>query len=136
MAETVEFELVSPEHLVISEPVAMVVVPGGDGDFGVLPGHAPLISTLRPGVIAIYEDGKVRESLFVTSGFAEVSPERCTVLAEEVVRLADIDRGEAESRVLQAREALDAAADPAKPAAARRVAAAEALLAAVERAQA
>jgi len=136
MADTVEFELVSPERLLVSEPVEMVVVPGGDGDFGVLPGHAPLISTVRPGVIAIYEAGKVRQSIFVTGGFAEVTPERCTVLAEEAVSLADADRAEIEARVGAARERHDTADDADKPAAARRLAAAEALLDALDRVRA
>ncbi len=78
-SNTVEFELVSPERLLKSEPVEMVVVPGAEGDFGVLPGHSMLIATVRPGVIDIHEGGQVRESIFVAGGFAEVSPERCTV---------------------------------------------------------
>ena len=67
----VEFELVSPERLLVAQPVDMVVVPGGDGDFGVLPGHAPLISTVRPGVIEIYEGNAVSDRIFVAGGFAE-----------------------------------------------------------------
>ena len=59
MADKVQFELVSPEKLLLSEPVEMVVVPGVEGDFGVLPGHAPLVSTVRPGVIAVFAEGKV-----------------------------------------------------------------------------
>ncbi len=99
MAERVAFELVSPERLILSEPVEMVVVPGAEGDFGVLPGHAPMISTVRPGVISIHEGGAVRERIFVAGGFAEVTPERCTVLAETAVPLAEIDRAEVEGRI-------------------------------------
>ena len=87
MAGTVDFELVSPERLVISAPVEMVVVPGAEGDFGVLPGHAPFISTVRTGVISIWSGGAVTQRIFVAGGFAEVNPERCTVLAEEAVGL-------------------------------------------------
>jgi ATP synthase, F1 epsilon subunit (delta in mitochondria) len=85
MAEQVQFELVSPERLLVSRPVEMVVVPGVEGDFGVLPGHAPLISEVRPGVIAVFEGGKVEERIFVAGGFAEVTAERCTVLAEQAL---------------------------------------------------
>ncbi len=93
MAGTVEFELVSPERLLLSEQVAMVVVPGEDGNFGVLPGHAPLISTVRPGVIDVYASrAEVSARIFIAGGFAEVTPERCTVLAEEAVPVGDIDR--------------------------------------------
>ncbi|MFQ5953681.1 MAG: F0F1 ATP synthase subunit epsilon [Kiloniellales bacterium] len=99
MADRVEFELVSPERLVFSEPVEMVVVPGAEGDFGVLPGHTPMISTVRPGVISIYESGEVSLRIFVAGGFAEVTPERCTVLAESAVPLDEIDRVEVERRI-------------------------------------
>ncbi len=102
----VEFELVSPEKLLKSEPVEMVVVPGTEGDFGVLAGHSLLIAQVRPGVIDIHEAGQVRESIFVAGGFAEVSPERCTVLAEEAVPVNDIDRDRAEKRLEDARQAL------------------------------
>jgi F-type H+-transporting ATPase subunit epsilon len=95
MADQFQFELVSPERLLLSEPVEMVVVPGVEGDFGVLPGHAPLVSTLRPGVIAVFEGGKVVQRIFVASGFAEVTGERCTVLAQQATPLGDIDRAAA-----------------------------------------
>ena len=79
MAEDqVSFELVSPEKLLVSQPVEMVVVPGEEGDFGVLPRHAPMISKVRPGLIQIYQGGQVQESIFVAGGFAEVTPARCT----------------------------------------------------------
>ena len=137
MADTVEFELVSPERLLLSGPVEMVVVPGSEGDFGVLPGHAPLISTVRPGVIATYENGAVDQRIFVAGGFAEVSGERCTVLAEEAIALEDIDRAGAETRLAEAREALgDAEGDADVRAAEANVAVAEALLQAAQAAPA
>lgn len=105
-SNTIEFELVSPERLLKSEPVEMVVVPGTEGDIGVLPGHSLLIAAVRPGVIDIHEGGSVKESIFVAGGFAEVSPERCTVLAEEAVPVADIDRAQAEKRLEDAKQAL------------------------------
>ena len=98
MAEKVAFELVSPERLLISEAVDMVVVPGTEGHFGVLPGHAPFTSTVRPGVIEIYNGGEVTGRLFVAGGFAEVTPERCTVLAEEATAPGEIDRGQVDSQ--------------------------------------
>lgn len=111
MAETVEFELVAPERLLVSEPVDMVVVPGAEGDFGVLPGHAPLISTIRTGVISVYQNGAVSRRIFVSGGFAEVTPERCTVLADEAVALEGADPAVAEERLGAARERLDDAND-------------------------
>ena len=136
MAETVEFELVSPERLLLSIPVEMVVVPGGEGDFGVLPGHAPMISTVRPGVISIWNGGAVDRRVFVAGGVAEVQPERCTVLAEDAVPLEDADEGEADRRIAAAREALERAADEGAAAeAGKRLAAAEALRMAIRSAR-
>jgi F-type H+-transporting ATPase subunit epsilon len=92
MADRVQFELVTPERLVLSEMVEMVVVPGTEGNFGVLPGHAPLISSVRPGMIEIYEGQTVTRQIFVVSGIAEVTPEGCTVLADEAVSPDTLDR--------------------------------------------
>jgi F-type H+-transporting ATPase subunit epsilon len=104
MADKVKFELVSPEKLLLSEDVAMVVVPGGEGNFGVLPGHALLISTVRPGIIDVYADDQrtVSQRIFVSGGFAEVTPERCTVLADEALPVGEIDRIVAESEAKDA----------------------------------
>lgn len=106
MADKLQFELVSPEKLLLSEQVGMVVVPGTEGNFGVLPGHALFISTVRPGVIDVDEDGlpTISERIFVAGGIAEVTPERCTVLADEAVPLSALDRAvlESEMRVLEA----------------------------------
>ena len=124
------FELVAPEQLLVSEPVDMVVVPGGEGDFGVLLGHTPLISTIRPGVIAVHNGGKVTDRIFVATGFAEVTPERCTVLAEVAVRVEDIDRAAVEAGLKNAREdAQDARDESEREAAEMRIAVAEAMLA-------
>jgi F-type H+-transporting ATPase subunit epsilon len=104
MADKVQFELVSPERLLLSEPVGLVVVPGTEGNFGVLPGHALLIAEVRPGVIDVYENGlpTITDRIFVAGGFAEVTPERCTVLADEAMPLNALDRAaiEAEARAL------------------------------------
>jgi len=103
MPDKLQFELVSPEKLLLSEPVGMVVVPGSEGNFGVLPGHALFISTVRPGVIDVYEDNNVSERIFVSGGFAEVTPQRCTVLADEAVPISSLDRAEidAEAKTLE-----------------------------------
>src|SRR5471030_2456785 len=104
MADKVQFELVSPEKLLLSEAVDMVVVPGTEGNLGVLPGHSLLISTLRPGVIDVYDGNQIGERIFVSGGFAEVTPERCTVLADEAMPLSSLDAAavEAEMRDLEA----------------------------------
>jgi len=107
----VQFELVSPEKLLLSEEVEMVVVPGAEGDFGVLPGHTPVISTVRPGVIHIFEGGAVKTRIFVAGGFAEVTAERPTVLAEEAVLLDDIDRDQVEKSLQEAMEDISDAGD-------------------------
>ena len=97
MADRVQFELVTPERLLLSEMVEMVVVPGTEGNFGVLPGHAPLISSIRPGTIDVYEGQTIARRIFVVSGIAEVTPERCTVLADEALPPDELDRGAIEA---------------------------------------
>src|SRR2546423_13055674 len=92
MADRVQFELVTPERLLLSEMVEMVVVPGTEGNFGVLPGHAPLISSIRPGTIDVYEGQTITRRIFVVSGIAEVTRERCTVLADEALPPDELDR--------------------------------------------
>jgi F-type H+-transporting ATPase subunit epsilon len=109
MADKVNFELVSPQRLLMSEAVDMVVVPGAEGDFGVMAEHAPLISTVRPGTITVYQNDAVSDRIFVAGGFAEVTAERCTVLAEEAERLDDIDRTAVESQLQLLRSDLGAA---------------------------
>jgi F-type H+-transporting ATPase subunit epsilon len=112
MPDKLQFELVSPERLLISREVGMVVVPGAEGDFGVLPEHAPLISTVRPGVIDVYDDGQaVSDRIFVSGGFAEVTGERCTVLAEEAVPVKDINQAEVQRRLEELQRELAGATD-------------------------
>ena len=108
----VSLEIVSPEKLLLSRPVEMVVIPASEGDMGVLEGHAPMIVMLRGGVISLYENDRVTDTLFVAGGFAEVTPERCTVLANEVAPVAELQRAEGERR-LAAAEADLAAVNPA-----------------------
>lgn len=99
MPDQVNFELVTPERMVLSEAVDMVVVPGTEGNFGVLPGHSLLISTIRPGTIDVYRGRAVTRRIFVVGGFAEVTPERCTVLADEAVAPEELDRGAIEAEL-------------------------------------
>lgn len=111
MAETFGFELVSPEKLLLSVQAEQVVVPGEAGDFGVLPGHAPVISTLRNGIIEVTgADGKI-ERIFVSGGFAEVANDKLTVLAEEATPVGQIDRAKTEAALKDAREDAEDAKD-------------------------
>lgn len=131
MANKVQFELVSPEKLLRSQPVDMVVVPGTDGLFGVLPGHALLISTVKAGVVEIYRDGAVTDRIFVSQGFADVTPERCTVLADEAVPLNEIDRAAVEAQIRDLRDEAADAHDDERAGLEARLAVAEAKLAAL-----
>lgn len=107
------FELVSPEKLLLSQDAEMVVVPGSEGDFGVLAGHAPVISSMRPGTISVFDGNAPTARLFVGGGFVEVTAERCTVLAEEALPVEEIDRSEVEKALSDLRDDLSAAADAA-----------------------
>ena len=108
MAGKVNLELVSPEKILLAQEVDMVVVPGTEGYFGVLPGHAPLISSIRPGTIDVYEGKVIAERIFVAGGFAEVTNKRCTVLADEAIRLAAIDRPAVEAELAEAKARISA----------------------------
>jgi F-type H+-transporting ATPase subunit epsilon len=132
MADTVKFELVSPAKLLVSQAVEMVVVPGEEGDFGVLPGHAPVISQVRPGVIDIHGYGKVTKRIFVAGGFAEVTQVRCTVLAVEACPLEDIDPAQAEERLAAARAGVNGAVGDDLGAQTRELRIAKAFLAAAQ----
>ena len=107
MADKLALELVSPERLLVSAEADMVVVPGSEGDFGVLAGHAPVISSVRPGVIEVHDEGKETERIFITGGFAEVMAQGLTVLAEEAIPVAEMDRGDLEQRLKDAEEDLE-----------------------------
>ena len=115
MADKLSFDLVSPERLLLSEDVDMVTVPGADGDFGVMAGHAPVISTLRPGVVEITGAARGPDKIFVRGGFAEVTPAGLTVLAEEAIPLAELDAAALEQQIKDAEEDVaDAKSDEAK----------------------
>ncbi len=97
MTDTIQFELVSPEARLISQPVDMAVIPGTEGQFGVLAGHSSLVATIKPGIVELKiaeEEGTRR--IFVAGGFADVNPDLCTILAEEAIDVKDLDRAELE----------------------------------------
>jgi F-type H+-transporting ATPase subunit epsilon len=99
-------ELVSPEKLLLSRQVEMATIPAAEGEMGVLPGHSPMIVTLRGGIIRVRENGAETERLFVGGGFAEISPERVTLLADEATPLASLSRAAAELRITEAEAAM------------------------------
>ena len=106
--EKIELEIVTPATLLFSGTADMVVVPGREGDFGILTGHAPMLSTVRAGTIDIYESDKITTQVFVEGGFAEVTDKRCTVLVETAMLVADIDKASAEIRLRDAKVAQSA----------------------------
>jgi F-type H+-transporting ATPase subunit epsilon len=108
-AEKTTFELVSPERLLLSQPVDMVVVPGAEGLFAALKGHAPFIAQLRPGVIDVWDGGRITERIFVGGGFAEVTGDRCVVLAETAQPVAEIDRARVVDRLEELKNVADVA---------------------------
>jgi len=114
MSDKVEFELVSPEKLLVSESVEMVVLPGAEGDFGVLPGHAATVSSIRPGLLAVYDNGAVTSRIFVSGGFAEVTPERCTLLADSAVPLDEMNRADIEKSISDLKDDVVTARDDAE----------------------
>ncbi len=133
MADKLHFELVSPERLLRSDEVTMVVVPGSEGDFGVLAGHAPLMSTIRPGAIQIYANDMdhVTARVFIDGGFAEVGDNGLTILAESAVPVEEIDVAGVATELAAARdEARAAKSDAEKAVADKRVARFEAMQAA------
>ena len=109
MADTLKLELVSPERLLLSEQVEMVLVPGTEGVFGVLPLHAPTLSTLKPGFVDVYQGNAVKERFFVTGGFAEVTPTSCTVLVDEAIPQSNLTAAYTAERMAKAKALLDQA---------------------------
>ncbi|MCQ4161720.1 ATP synthase F1 subunit epsilon [Roseomonas sp. GC11] len=130
MSATFDLELVSPEKLLLSRPVEMAIIPAAEGEMGVLPGMAPMIVALKGGVIRVQEKGTITERLFVLGGFAEITPGRVTVLADEATPVGALSRAAATARVKEAEAAYAAAATSAT--AEEREAAMDRLLAARE----
>ena len=106
MAEKIAFELVSPDRLLMSVEADAVAMPGMEGDFGVLPGHAPLISALRAGIIAVEGGSEGPDQVYIAGDFTEVVADRLTVLAEEAVPVDDMDRTDIEQRIQEANDEL------------------------------
>jgi F-type H+-transporting ATPase subunit epsilon len=119
MAEPFQFELVSPERLLISDPVEQVVVPGSEGYFTVMKGHAPFMTTLKPGVVDVTpQGGGAANRIFVRGGFADVSAEGLTILAEQAIPLAEVDAALMAREIKNAEEDVADAKDPVAKAAA------------------
>ena len=113
MAEAFKFELVTPERMMLSEEASQVVIPGTEGEFTVLAGHAPVISSLRPGVIAASLADNRTVRLFVRGGFAEVEQNRLVVLAQQALDLDAVDSGVVAAELKAAESELAAASDDA-----------------------
>ena len=97
---TISFDLVSPENLIFNDEVGMIIIPGKDGDLGILPGHSKVMSSLRPGRVMVYGEGKnLLKSFFVSGGFAEVNPEKCIVLAESVNEINTLKKSVIEKEI-------------------------------------
>ena len=100
MESMISFDLTSPEQLVFNDKAGMIIVPGKEGDMGLLPGHSKLLSSLRPGRVMVYgEDKQLLQSFFVSGGFVEINPEKCIVLAEEVFEMAALDKSAIERQM-------------------------------------
>lgn len=112
MADSLQFELVSPEKLLMSEQVEAVVVPGSEGYFTVMAGHAAFMSVLRPGVLDVTRNGQ-QERIFVRGGFADVSAAGLTILAEQAIPLAEVDPAMLAQEVRNAEEDVSDAKDGA-----------------------
>ena len=96
----ISFDLVSPENLIFNDEVGMIIVPGKDGDLGILPGHSKVMSSLRPGRIMVYGEDKILlKSFFVSAGFVEVNPEKCIVLAESVDEINTLEKSAIEKEI-------------------------------------
>jgi len=105
MADTTAFELVTPSRVMMSRDAGMVVAPGVEGLFGVLPRHAPLISTLKRGVVEVHDNGQVTERIMVDGGIADVAEDRCTILAERAETLDSSRKAELEAKHQAAKDA-------------------------------
>ncbi len=116
----VTFRLVMPERELLATEADMVVVPGSEGDFGVLHGHAPLISTVRPGVLEVFQGNKAEQRFLVVGGFAEVTPDRCTVLADEAMPFESVTPDQLAEREKKAESELSEAETDAEKATAQK----------------
>jgi len=111
MAESFKFELVSPERLLLSEDVVEVVVPGSEGEMTVMAKHAPVMTSVKPGVVSVKTAAGSTNRYVVFGGFADILPDTCTILAESAVAVADINREDLSQRIKNAREDVADAKD-------------------------
>jgi len=109
MSENIQFELVSPEEKLVSDSYRMVVIPGDEGVIGMLPGHSSLVTSLKAGVVKMYKtnDDKNPERVFIAGGFADITPELCTVLAEGAVNVNKLDKADLEQSLADLKEDLN-----------------------------
>lgn len=115
MADSFNFELVSPEQLLLSEAVSQVIIPGSDGEMTVMAHHAPTMTTIKPGIVSVTTDSGENQRYVVFGGFADILPDGCTLLAESAVRVEDIDHEALKQRIQDTREDLaDARTDADK----------------------
>ena len=125
----IAFRLVMPERELVHTDADMIIVPGVEGDFGVIHGHAPLISTVRPGVLEVIQGSKAERRFLVVGGFAEVTPQRCTVLADEATPFEQVTAEQLAERERSAqREVMDAVGEAEKEAAQKQLAVAKDLI--------
>ena len=105
----IDVEIVSPEKRLLQRSADMVVMPGSEGDLAAMPGHSPMIVLLRGGVVSLHEGGRVGGQFFVAGGFAEITPDRCTILADEATPLDALSRADGQARLDAAQRAYDEA---------------------------
>lgn len=113
MAKAFKFELVSPERLLVSEEVESVVIPGAEGEMTVMAEHAPVMTTIKPGVVTVKPASGNVQRFVVFGGFADILPSGCTLLAESAVAVEDIDRSDIARRIKEAQEDIGDAKDDA-----------------------
>jgi F-type H+-transporting ATPase subunit epsilon len=114
MNEKINFDLLSPSKKLVGKAATMVTMPGSEGEFGVLAGHALLMANLQAGVVQIYDGQTITDRIFIAGGFAEVSATQCTLLAQDAIYLADLSKPQLEIELSEANKLLAANTDPAE----------------------
>jgi F-type H+-transporting ATPase subunit epsilon len=115
MTQTIKFDLVSPEQKIMSDDVTMAIIPGTEGDFGVLANHMPLVATIGTGVVEIYRENMndVTDKIFIAGGVADVTGDQCTVLAEQAINVNDIDVTDIDRQITEIESDLSSITDEA-----------------------
>lgn len=121
MTQAFHLQIISPAKVVVDAHVPSAEIPGAEGDFGVLPGHAAFFSMLKPGIVDVKMSDGIRRRFFAASGYADVTPERCTVISDHVQDLAEISATEAQEALSAARQAVAEATTEAERAVAERL---------------